>query len=244
VEGKSEPKAAADSSVSPDLTILMPVYNERATLQEAIEQVLETELPVKTFELVIIDDGSTDGSAEILDSGSFPPAVRVLRHSTNHGKGAAIRTGVKEARGHHIAIMDADLEYDPADIGKLLRPLLDGTAEVVYGVRGFRSHSAFSFWYVVGNKAVTMAANVLYNSWVDDIMTCHKAMSTDLFRSLSLREAGFAIEPEITARILRGGKRIYEVPVEYTARAREDGKKLTSLDGLRVLRTLVRCRFA
>jgi hypothetical protein len=138
--------------------------------------------------------------------------------------------------------MDADLEYDPADIVPLLEPLRTGRAQVVYGTRAFKSHSAYSFWYVVGNRAVTLAANVLYNSWISDMMTGHKAMATELFRELPLRERGFAIEAEITARLLNRGIRIYEVPIEYVARGREEGKKLTAVDGLRVLRTLLRCK--
>ncbi|HEX7581635.1 MAG TPA: glycosyltransferase, partial [Gaiellaceae bacterium] len=146
------------------------------------------------------------------------------------------------ARGLYTTIMDADLEYEPSDIPALLGPLRVGDAQVVFGTRGFQSHSAYSFWYVVGNRAVTFAANLLYNSWVSDMMTGQKAMSTELFRSLELRAGGFAIEAEITAKLLRRGVRIYEVPITYTARSREEGKKLTAVDGLRVVRTLLRCR--
>jgi len=224
------------------LSILMPVYNERETVKAAIEQVLTTPLPVESIELIVIDDGSTDGTGAVLDSLYWPPGVILLRHDSNAGKGAAIRTGLKRATGAFTAIIDADLEYDPADIALLLPRLLSGESAAVFGTRGFQSHSAFSFWYVVGNKGVTLAANALYNSWVSDIMTCHKAIRTDLFRSLRLREKGFAIEPEITARLLRSGERIYEVPITYQARRREEGKKLTALDGLRVVRTLLRCR--
>ena len=138
--------------------------------------------------------------------------------------------------------MDADLEYEPGDLAKLLEPLLDDRAEAVFGARGFQAHSAYGFWYVIGNKGVSFFANLLYNSWVSDIMTGEKVMSTALFRSLDLREPGFAIEPEITARLLRRGVRIHEVPVQYRARSRAEGKKLTAVDGLRVLRTLLRCR--
>jgi hypothetical protein len=138
--------------------------------------------------------------------------------------------------------MDADLEYDPQSIAALLRPLLREDAEAVYGVRGFDAGSAYSFWYVLGNKVVTMTMNVLFNTWLADIMTCQKVLPTGLWRQLKLRESGFAFEAEITARLARARVRIYEVPVAYRARSREDGKKLTALDGLRVLRTLVRCR--
>jgi glycosyltransferase involved in cell wall biosynthesis len=220
----------------------MPVYNERSTVERAIERALAAELPVDEVELVVVDDGSTDGTREWLAEQSPGPNVKLLFHDRNRGKGAAIRSALGAATGSITTIMDADLEYDPESIAPLVEPLLDGSATAVYGVRGFHSHSAYSFWYVVGNKSVTMAANVLYNSWLSDIMTCHKVMRTDLFRSLRLRESGFAIEAEITARLLRRGIRVYEVPITYNARSREEGKKLTAYDGLRTLRTLTRCR--
>jgi glycosyltransferase involved in cell wall biosynthesis len=226
----------------PELTIVVPVYNERARVREALDAIAGVDLGVEAFEVLVVDDGSTDGTSEILREGSWPGHVRVISHERNRGKGAALRTGVAQARGRWSAIMDADLEYDPAEIAKLLEPLRSGVAEVAYGVRGFEAHSAFGFWYVMGNKLVTLAANVLYDAWLADIMTCHKVLPTELFRSLSLREDGFAIEPEITARVLRTGHRIYEVPVTYAARSREEGKKLTVADGVRVLLTLVRCR--
>jgi glycosyltransferase involved in cell wall biosynthesis len=228
------------SSPGVDLTIAMPVYNERATIERAIESVLDAGLV--DYELVVIDDGSTDGTHAVLTGRAWPEQVRVLRHERNRGKGAALQTALAEARGRFTTVLDADLEYSPDDIPALLEPLRTGEAEAVYGTRGFQSHSAYSFWYVVGNHAVTFAANLIYNSWVSDLMTGHKALSTSLFRSLGLRERGFAIEAEITARLLGRGIRIYEVPVVYRARSREQGKKLTAMDGLRVLRTLLRCR--
>jgi len=224
------------------LTILMPVFNELATVESAIADALESELPVESRQLVLVDDGSTDGTRELLTSREWGENVTVLMHEKNQGKGAALRTGLQAATGEFSAVLDADLEYEAASLVDVLGPLLDGRANVVFGTRAWTSHSAFSFWYVMGNKAVTLATNVLYNSWISDVMTCHKAMRTELFRSLKLRERGFAIEPEIAARVLRSGERIYEVPVSYQARSREEGKKLTSLDGLRVLRTLLRCR--
>ena len=224
------------------LSILMPVYNERATLEQAVEDALSAELPVDSRQLVIVEDGSTDGTRDLLRETTWPDGVTVVYHERNRGKGAALRTGLEHATGDLAAILDADLEYRAADLAPLLQPLLDGEAHVVFGTRSWSSHSAFSFWYVIGNKAVTMATNVIYNCWISDVMTCHKAMSTELFRSLKLRERGFAIEPEIAARVLLSGERIYEVPITYKARSREEGKKLTAMDGLRVLRTLVRCR--
>jgi glycosyltransferase involved in cell wall biosynthesis len=220
----------------------MPIYNESATAETAIQQVLDAELPIDDFELVIVDDQSVDGTREWLLAQDFPAHVRLVLHDRNRGKGAAIATALQHATGMYATIMDADLEYDPQQIAPLLRPLLEGEAEAVYGVRGFEAHSAYSFWYVVGNKSVSMALNVLFNAWLSDIMTCMKVLPTALWRQLSLRERGFAFEAEITARLIRAGVRIYEVPITYRARSREAGKKLTAVDGLRVLRTLIRTR--
>jgi glycosyltransferase involved in cell wall biosynthesis len=227
----------------PDLSILMPVYNEEATVEAAIRRVFDAELPVGDFELVVVDDGSTDATGAILAESDWPPAVTLLRHSANQGKGAAIRTAATAASGEYSAILDADLEYDPADMGRLLEPLLAGRAEAVFGTREFESHTSYGAWYVLGNKTVTLTANLLYNSWISDLMTCLKAMRTERLKSLRLRERGFAIEPEITARLLRSGVRIHEVPITYTARTRAEGKKLHAVDAARVLATLLRCRF-
>lgn len=224
------------------LSILMPVFNERATVEAAIDDALTAPLPVESRELVLVDDGSTDGTRELLASREWPGNVKVVHHERNLGKGAAVRTALGHATGEFAAILDADLEYRAADLADVLEPLASGEANVVFGTRAWTSQSSFSFWYVVGNKAVTFATNVLYNCWISDVMTCHKAMRTELFRSLPLRERGFAIEPEIAARVLRSGERIHEVPIHYRARSREAGKKLTTMDGVRVLRTLLRCR--
>ena len=226
---------------APALSILMPVFDEAATVRRAIAEVLDSGLDA---ELIVVDDGPTDGSREILAGGDWPERVRVLFHDSNRGKGAAVRTALAEARGRWAAIFDADLEYDPDDLRLLLGPLEQGLTNAVFGVRAFDGYTSHSFLYVLGNKAVTLAANVLFNVYLRDLMTCHKAIRTDVFRSLELREPGFGIEPEIAARLLQRGERIFEVPVHYRARATEEGKKLTALDGLRVLRTLVRCRLA
>ncbi len=225
------------------LSILMPVYNEYERVERAIADVLGTELPSE-FELIIVDDGSTDDTREILRSSNWDPRVRLLEHDVNQGKGAAIRTGLSHANGEFAAIFDADLEYDPADLGLLMPPLLDGRANACFGVRAFDGYTSHSFLFVLGNKGVTLACNILYNVYLHDIMTCHKMIRTDIFRSLPLQSPGFAIEPEITARLVQRGERIYEVPVHYRARATEEGKKLTALDGFRVIGTLLRCKFS
>jgi dolichol-phosphate hexosyltransferase len=225
------------------LSILMPVYNERERVEQAIAEVLGTELP-SDFELILVDDGSTDGTREILRNGDWGDRVRLFEHDHNQGKGAAIQTALGHARGEFSAIFDADLEYDPADLGVLMPPLLDGRANACFGVRVFDGYTSHSFLFVLGNKGVTLACNVLYNVYLHDIMTCHKMIRTELFRELSLQSAGFAIEPEITARLVQHGERIFEVPVHYRARSNEEGKKLTALDGFRVIATLVRCRFS
>ena len=225
------------------LSILMPVYNERATVEAAIADALSAELPVER-ELVVVDDGSTDGTTELLRDQNWPSEVKLVFHERNRGKGAAVRTALEHASGGFSAILDADLEYRAADLAPMLEPLLVGDANVVFGTRAWHAHSSYGFWYVMGNKAVTFATNLIYNCWISDVMTCHKAMRTEMFRSLRLRERGFGIEPEIAARVLQTGERIYEVPITYRARSREEGKKLTALDGLRVLRTLLRCRIS
>ncbi len=230
--------------MTPGLSILMPVFNERTTIAAAIEDALGAVLPVSNREIIVVDDGSTDGTRELLESQSWPPEVRVVSHRANQGKGAAVRTALGLASCEFSAIFDADLEYRAADLAPLLDPLTSGEASVVFGTRAWTSQSSFSFWYVMGNKSVTLATNVLYNCWISDVMTCFKAMRTELFRALPLKERGFAIEPEIAAQVLRAGERIHEVPISYRARSREAGKKLTAVDGLRVLRTLVRCRVA
>ena len=228
--------------MSVDLSILMPVFNERSTVEAAIADALSAELPVASRELVVVDDGSTDGTRELLREAQWPPEVKLVLHDVNRGKGAAVRTGLRVASGEFAAVLDADLEYRAADLAPMLRPLLEGESNVVFGTRAWQAHSSYGFWYVIGNKLVTFATNLLYNCWISDVMTCHKAMRTELFRSLPLHARGFSIEPEIAARVLRRGERIYEVPITYRARSRDEGKKLTAVDGLRVLATLIRCR--
>jgi glycosyltransferase involved in cell wall biosynthesis len=223
------------------LSILIPVYNEAATVEQALDEVLEADLPIDR-ELVVVDDGSTDGTREILAGRRWPENVRVVEHDRNRGKGAAVRTALSRATGRFSAIFDADLEYEPSDMVPLLEPLLAEKTRAVFGVRAFDGYTSHSFLYVLGNRGVTLAANVLFNVYLKDLMTCQKVIDTAVFRELPLRENGFAIESEIAARLLQHGERIYEIPVRYKARGSDEGKKLTAADGVRVLRTLIRCR--
>jgi glycosyltransferase involved in cell wall biosynthesis len=223
----------------PRLSVLIPVYNEEATLSALLDAVEERP---EVGELVIVDDCSTDATPRILAGRDFRHPVKLLRHPQNRGKGGALRTAITQATGEYGLVQDADLEYDPADYPKLLEPVRRGRAEIVFGTRTFSSHSAYSFWYVMGNKAVTLATNVLYNTYISDMETCYKLMPMSVWRSLDLRCDGFSIEPEITAKLLRAGHRIYEVPISYSARSREEGKKLTWRDGVEALWTLTRLR--
>jgi glycosyltransferase involved in cell wall biosynthesis len=226
-----------------ELSILMPVFNEERTVERAIERCLAADLGTDSFELVIVDDGSTDRTRELLRGRAWPEQVRAIFSERNGGKGAAVRRGLAEARGTYTVILDADLEYDPNDLKQLLEPVREGIADAAFGSRAFQAHSAYSFWYVVGNRFLTLATNAIFNTWITDVYTCFKLMPTELMRSLRLRESGFTIEAEITGRLLRSRARIYEVPIHYAARSREEGKKIKPEDGLRGLRTLVRCRF-
>jgi len=223
------------------LSVLMPIYNEAATLASAVERVLEVGYPCE-MELVLVDDGSTDGTEKLLELMDDPRLVKKT-HAVNQGKGAAVRTAVGLATGDYVIICDADLEYTPADIPALLEPVLQGEAQVVFGTRSFGSHTAYSFWYVMGNRAVTMTANILFNAWLSDLETCFKLMPLSLYKELDLRENGFGVEPEITAKLLRRDIRPYEVPINYRARGREQGKKLTWRDGVKALWVLARIRF-
>ncbi|HVE64508.1 MAG TPA: glycosyltransferase family 2 protein [Mycobacteriales bacterium] len=222
------------------LSILMPVYNESATLRAAIERVLAVAYPCE-IELVIVDDGSVDPTPLIL-AGLDDGRLVVRIHPRNRGKGAAIRTAADNATGDYLVICDADLEYSPEDIPRLVEPILRGDSTVVYGTRSFGSSTAFSFWYVLGNKAVTLWANMLFNSWISDLETCFKLMPLDLYRSLNIRSAGFGMEAEITGKLLRQGIRPFEVPISYKARGRDEGKKLTWKDGVEALWILLRLR--
>ena len=224
------------------LSILMPVYNEHATLACAIKEVLSVGFPCES-ELVVVDDGSTDGTRSLYPALAGDPRVKVRLHDRNQGKGAAIATAAAIAGGDYLIICDADLEYAPAEIPSLLAPVLAGHAQVVYGTRTFGSHNAYSYAYVLGNKGVTTFANMLFNCYISDLETCFKLIPAALYRQLRIRSAGFGMEAEITGKLLRRGIRPYEVPVSYTARTRQAGKKLTPRDGIEALWILARERF-
>lgn len=230
--------AAAESR--PLLSVLMPVYNEERTLRQVVEAV---QAVVIDKEIILVDDGSRDGSRAIIDALADGTHIRAYYHARNSGKGAAVRTAVSHARGQLVLIQDADLEYDPNDYPALVAPILEGKSDVVFGSRAFSSHTAYSFWFVMGNRLVTLATNILFNCYISDMETCYKVMRREIAQKLDLRSRGFEIEPEITAKVVKAGHRIYEVPISYAARSRAEGKKLTWKDGLKALRTLVRYRF-
>jgi glycosyltransferase involved in cell wall biosynthesis len=218
------------------LSVMIPAYNEERTLELILKHVLERP---EVGEVIAVDDGSTDRTWEILEGWlARDKRVRAFRQETNRGKGAALRRAITEVRMPFALVQDADLEYDPRDYPTLLGPLVEGRADVVYGVRGFAGQTAFSFWFVMGNKAVTLAANVLFDSYISDLETGYKALRADLWRRLNLQGNRFDIEPDITARVLRLGYRIHEAPIRYYARSRAEGKKLTWLDGVRAIAKL------
>jgi glycosyltransferase involved in cell wall biosynthesis len=224
------------------LSVLMPVYNEVRTVARVIKRVLDVHYPCD-LELIVVDDGSRDGTADVLAQLDDPHVI-VHTHPRNQGKGAAVRTASTIATGTHVVICDADLEYAPEDIPALLRPVLAGEAEVVFGSRTFGSHTAYSFWYVIGNKGVTLFANVLFDSWISDLETCFKLMPLPTYRELNVQSAGFGMEAEVTGKLLKRGIRPYEVPISYRARGRDEGKKLTWRDGVHALWILFKIRLA
>jgi len=225
------------------LSILMPVYNEFATLESAVKRVLAVDYPVEV-ELVIIDDGSSDGTRNLYSEWENDPGVRIHLKASNGGKGSAIQVGAQLATGAYMIMCDADLEYSPEQIPSLLSPVLDGSATVVYGTRTFGSHNAYSYLYVLGNRGVTTIANILFNCYISDLETCFKLIPLQLYRDMRIKSAGFGMEAEITGKLLRRGIRPYEVPITYHARTREAGKKLTWKDGVAAVAILIRQRFA
>ncbi len=225
------------------LSVLMPAFNEKATIREVIAAVKAT--PFRK-EIVVVDDASTDGTGEVLrEIAAADPSIRLLRHERNRGKGASLRTAFAAAKGDVWLIQDADLEYSPEDYPALLRPIVEGRAHVVYGSRFLDGGNARAHVYVhyLGNKLLTFVSNVLTGLRLTDMETCYKAMRREVGQRVAIRSDDFAVEPELTAKFARMQARLVEVPVRYAGRAFAEGKKITWVDGLRALRAILRFRF-
>jgi glycosyltransferase involved in cell wall biosynthesis len=223
------------------LTVVIPVYNERATVAEIIRRIRAVEIPL-TLQVIVVDDGSSDGSDKVLQA-LEDSTVRVIRHTHNQGKGAAIRTGMEAMTGDLLLIQDADLEYDPDDWPRLLEPILKGKARVVYGSRftGERKNMLPLHWF--GNRMLSLVTNILYSSTLSDMETCYKLFDTEVLKGITLVSDRFEFEPEITAKVMRRGFRIYEVPISYAGREANEGKKITWRDGFGAMAALIRFRF-
>lgn len=225
------------------LSIVVPVYNEESTVRSVVERLLAIDLPIAR-EILVINDGSTDGTRGVLDTmPQAPGTLRIIHAVVNGGKGRAIRTGFNQARGTIVAIQDADLELDPAQLRDLVAPILAGEASVVYGSRFLAGLPKAPWLTIVANKVLTAATNLLYGSRLTDMETCYKIMRTDVARGLQLKGDRFDIEPEITAKVLRQGLHIVERPVRFEPRSRAQGKKIGWRDGVRALQVLARYRF-
>jgi glycosyltransferase involved in cell wall biosynthesis len=228
------------SEERPQLTVVIPAYNEEDTILRVVERVRAVPF---SLQIIVVDDCSSDRTAELARG---LEDVEFRRHEVNQGKGAALRTGFALARGRVVVVQDADLEYDPADIPGLIAPILEGHADVVYGSRliGGRPQRVHLFWHKVGNRALSLVTNVLYNTTLTDMETGYKAFTLEVLRAVEpLRESDFRIEPELTAKICRGGFRVYEVPIAYYGRSYAEGKKITWRDGFPALYALVKYRF-
>jgi glycosyltransferase involved in cell wall biosynthesis len=223
------------------LSVIVPVFNERSTVAEVVRRIREVQLAVD-IEVIVVDDGSSDGTDKVL-AALGDSTFRVIDHQINRGKGAAVRTGLAVARGDLVVIQDGDLEYDPLDWSRMLEPILRGKAQVVYGSRftGERKNMLPLHW--IGNRFLSLVTNVLYSSTLSDMETCYKMFDRRVLEGITIESDRFDFEPEITAKILRRGYRIYEVPISYAGREPEDGKKITWWDGLGALKTLVKYRF-
>lgn len=225
------------------LSIIVPVYNEEKTLLPLLRKVQSVKLFGLKKQILIVNDGSTDGTGELLKKLKVPGGM-ILQHENNRGKGAAIRTAIPHTRGDIVIIQDADLEYDPNDYKTVLAPIMDGDADVVYGSRFLGVHRAFMFLHYVGNKFLTLLTNMLFDTVLTDMETCYKAFKGEIIRSLKLRSNRFDFEPEVTAKVLKGGYKLFEVPISYHGRDFEEGKKITWRDGLVALYCLIRYKIS
>lgn len=225
------------------LSVVMPVYNERETVLAIIGKVLRLEI---VCELVVVDDGSTDGTAELLRATAFDGRVRLFFHDRNRGKGAALRAAFQHVTGEVVVIQDADLEYDPAEFNEMIRPIRDGVADVVFGSRlsGGKPQRVYMFWHRVGNGFLTFLTNLLYNTTLTDMETCYKMFRSDVIRQIRIRSDDFSVEPEITAKIFKNRRlRVYEMPISYYGRTYEEGKKISWKHGIGAVAALIRYRF-
>jgi glycosyltransferase involved in cell wall biosynthesis len=229
------------------LSIVIPVYNERATLEEIVQRVAGVDVGMEK-EIIMVDDGSTDGTRDLYDriKGSHPEGlIRVHLHDKNQGKGAALRTGFSHATGDIVLVQDADLEYDPDDYHTLLKPILDGRADVVYGSRfvGGDAHRVLFFWHMVGNRMLTLLSNALTNLNLTDMETCYKVFRADVLKQIKIKSNRFDFEPEITAKVAKGRWRIYEVGISYSGRDYAEGKKIGLKDAFQAVYTIIKYRF-
>lgn len=224
----------------PLLSVVMPCYNERETIDEIIRRVLA--VPVR-IELIVVDDGSKDGTRDILSKLAEELTFKLVFQPANEGKGSALRRGFEEVTGDIVLIQDADLEYSPEEYPELIELICQGRADVVYGSRFLGRHRVFLFTHYVGNRLLTLITNVLYNTMLSDMETCYKVMRTEVLRSMRLQANGFGIEPELTAKIFKRHYRVYEVPITYDGRGYDEGKKITWRDGVVALWVLLKYRF-
>jgi glycosyltransferase involved in cell wall biosynthesis len=224
----------------PLLSVVMPVYNERDTIEEIIGRVLAIRIRIQ---LIVVDDGSKDGTRDILTALGKKHDFRLIFQERNQGKGAALRRGFSEVSGDIVLIQDADLEYSPEEYPELIELICQGRADVVFGSRFLGRHRVFLFTHYLGNRLLTAITNVLYNTMLSDMETCYKVMRTEVLRSMTLKSDSFGIEPELTAKIFKRGYRVYEVPITYDGRGYEEGKKITWRDGVVALWVLLKYRF-
>lgn len=222
------------------ISVVIPVYNEERTIREIVSQVQA--VPIEK-EIIVVDDCSTDGTVAELEKLANEGAIRLFKHRVNRGKGAACRTGIAQVQGDVVIIQDADLEYDPEDYPALLAPIIKGRSKVVYGSRFLGPHKAMYFWHTVGNKLLTLITNVMFDTTLTDMETCYKVFTVDIARKLKLKSDRWGFDPEITAKMLKMGHRIYEVPISYAGREFWEGKKISWKDGITVIRTLIKYRF-
>jgi glycosyltransferase involved in cell wall biosynthesis len=223
------------------LSIIIPVFNEKKTIQAIVKKVLAVKLLHVQKEIIIVDDYSTDGTRKILKQLEKKyPSFKIIYHQQNLGKGGAVKSGLKQATGDYLLIQDADLEYDPQDIPRLLKPILEGRAEVVYGSRFTGERRNMFFWHMLGNKFLSLLTNVLYNTTLSDMEVCYKLFTKESLKGVQLKENRWGFDPEITVKFLKKGIRIYEVPISYSGRELSEGKKISWRDGFRIFLVLIK----